>query len=234
MKNLLLVLSFAVAFNVSAAVVQIDIVETTDPTLDAEFLDAGVSSYDVNTGLYWLNFSDLVAGDLTLGYSVTNNQEWFGPQGWRLPTYTEVYTLFDTFFVPEFVDSGDGTMVIENEGDGTSAIIQSRNSWLMGFGTDATETTGSNIPSDAIINSIGLYLDEDDVVQMMGVEFDVLNLVTTIYGMDYDRTDLDTETAYAKYGVFMVYDAVVPIPAAIWLFGSGLIGLLFVSRRKLN
>ena len=38
-------------------------------------------------------------------------------------------------------------------------------------------------------------------------------------------------------GVFTsgsISPTVVPIPAAIWLFGTGLIGLLFVSRRKLN
>lgn len=228
MKKLLLILAFAFSFNANA-----DIIETTDPILDGTFTDEGLYHLDHNTGLSWLNFSDLVAGDLTLGYSVTDNQEWFGKTGWRLPTYTEVYGLFGTFFGDDFVDSGDGTMTFA-EGDGTSNILPERNSWLMDFGTDAIATTGSIISEDALINSIGLYLDENNVVQMMGVEFDTLNLTTTIYGMDYNRTDLDINTFYTEegYGVFMVYDTVVPIPAAIWLFGSGLIALLGIARRK--
>lgn len=36
-------------------------------------------------------------------------------------------------------------------------------------------------------------------------------------------------------GSFLIRDAsVVPIPAAVWLFGSGLIGLIGVARRKTN
>lgn len=36
----------------------------------------------------------------------------------------------------------------------------------------------------------------------------------------------------AKERSFQIYGAVVPLPAAIWLFGSGLIGLLGLARRK--
>ena len=227
MKKILLILALALSFSANA-----DLIEATDPTLDVTFTDEGLYHLDRNTGLNWLNFSDLVSGDLTLGYSVTENQDWFGPAGWRLPTYTEVYGLFETFFEPEFVDSGNGTMIFDTSAD--TALKQSRNSWLMDFGTTATETTGSTDPDDAILHSIGLYLDENDVVQMMGIEFDAFNLITTIYSKEYDRTDLNTNTAYADYGVFMIHDAVVPIPAAIWLFGSGLPFLLFVARRKLH
>lgn len=229
MKKIFLALSLLVAFNVGAATVVIN--ETTDPVLDQTFLDAGTSNLDTNTGLYWLNFSDLVSGDLTLGYSVTNNENWFGPQGWRLPTYGEVYNLFDTFFEPEFVAGSNGAMTI-GEGDGQSALIQSRNSWMLNFGSDAEEVTGSTNANDAIINSVGLYLDENGIVQMMGITFDTLNLETTIFGPGYDTVGLDINTAYADYGVFMVYDSVVPVPAAVWLFGSGLLGLIVVARRK--
>lgn len=33
-------------------------------------------------------------------------------------------------------------------------------------------------------------------------------------------------------GIFLVRTSLVPIPAAVWLFGSGLIGLIGVARRK--
>jgi len=34
------------------------------------------------------------------------------------------------------------------------------------------------------------------------------------------------------YGSYLVSASAVPVPAAVWLFGSGLIGLIGVARRK--
>jgi fumarate reductase subunit C len=35
------------------------------------------------------------------------------------------------------------------------------------------------------------------------------------------------------YGIFMVREAtVVPVPAAVWLFASGLLGLVGIARRR--
>jgi hypothetical protein len=36
----------------------------------------------------------------------------------------------------------------------------------------------------------------------------------------------------AESGVYLVRTSVVPVPAAAWLFGSGLLGLIGISRRK--
>ena len=33
-------------------------------------------------------------------------------------------------------------------------------------------------------------------------------------------------------GSYLVRTSVVPVPAAVWLFGSGLIGLISIARRK--
>ena len=156
MKNLLITLLLALAFNVNAVVIN----ETTNPLLDTTFLDAGVSNLDTNSdpNLHWLKFADLVLGHQTLGYSMDNNVGFYGPYDWRLPTQDEVYDLFDTFFEPDFVDSGNGTMTIA-EGDGQSTLIQSRNSWMLGFGSDVEPIVGGTDPNDAILHSMGLYLD---------------------------------------------------------------------------
>ena len=227
MKTLLIAMVAALAFNVNAAVFN----ETTNPTLDTTFLDVGLSHWDTNTDLEWMNFSDLVEGSITMGISINEAEAWYNPQGWQLPTYTEMYTLFDTFFEPDFVDSGNGTMVLA-EDDGTSTLIQSRNSWLLDFGSDATEVFGSSTASDALLYSTGLYVDENGDVQIMGIKFDVAGLSTTIYGPGFDLTTLDRDSKFSNMGVFMVQDHVVPIPAAIWLFGTGLLGLIAVARRK--
>ena len=36
----------------------------------------------------------------------------------------------------------------------------------------------------------------------------------------------------SEVGIYMVRTSAVPIPAAVWLFGSGLIGLVGMARRK--
>ena len=40
------------------------------------------------------------------------------------------------------------------------------------------------------------------------------------------------DTDYSDYGSHLVKAPAVPIPASIWLFGSGLIGLIGIARRK--
>ena len=42
---------------------------------------------------------------------------------------------------------------------------------------------------------------------------------------------VDNEFPHTPHGAWL-YKAVVPVPAAVWLFGSGLIGLIGVARRK--
>ena len=56
-------------------------------------------------------------------------------------------------------------------------------------------------------------------------------------GYGFDATLLnpsitDNSASHTNFGSYLVRTAVVPIPAAIWLFGSGLIGLIGLARRK--
>lgn len=51
------------------------------------------------------------------------------------------------------------------------------------------------------------------------------------YNINFDDVDLDHTNVIV--GSWLVREAsVVPIPAAVWLFGSGLLGLVGVARRK--
>lgn len=45
----------------------------------------------------------------------------------------------------------------------------------------------------------------------------------------FGSADFSTSLQLGQYGIDI---SQVPVPAAIWLFGSGLIGLVFVARRK--
>lgn len=226
MKNFLLILTLALGISTNA--IASTITQTTSARIDAEFVDLSMSHLDLSTGLEWLNFTTLINGertDLTMGRSVEESEAWFGPQGWRLAEYSEVVGLFDLFF-PSFADSGDGTMLLDDEGNPTGDLVEARNSWLMSFGSHVFSETGD-------LDSIGLYLDENGIVQEMGVDMTTNPLTSTIYGLDYTEYTTGINEGFANRGVFMVRDfSVVPIPAAAWLFGSGLIALGAFARRK--
>ena len=93
---------------------------------------------------------------------------------------------------------------------------------------------------------MGLYLDEDDKVRLMGVshigEAGSVDMsdpnnhkVSTIIGLDYEfeYDQFYNHGGNDAAGIYMVRTSAVPVPAALWLFGSGL-GLLGWMRRKVS
>ena len=57
----------------------------------------------------------------------------------------------------------------------------------------------------------------------------------TISGHSFDPTPTEwTLSANATGGTYSMTITAVPVPAAVWLFGSGLIGLIAVARRKVD
>lgn len=233
MKHLFLTLIAVFAFNASATVY----VEGTDDYLDSVFQSHGQYHTDTTSGLDWLNFSDLVEGDndwITMQNSVNSAETYYGQYGWRLATYTEVYGLFDLFF--DSYSGTDGRMELDDRADPTAPLIEARNSWMFAFGTSVQPTIGSNLSTDdGTLYSYGLYVDEKGVVQYLGTYLGSdkdAQVTSFIYGQDNDTGDLTRYKSYTNAGVFMVRNTVVPIPAAIWLFGTGLIALLGIARRK--
>ena len=69
--------------------------------------------------------------------------------------------------------------------------------------------------------------------------YDVYNLTYLADGLDPNFDYSGFMSVLAPYGTegtqlneFLVYTPAVPIPPAMWLFGSGLLGLMAVARRK--
>ena len=231
MKKILFTILAVVALNANATVYN----ETTNQGLDGVFLDAGYSRVDTTTGLEWLSFKNDETA-YTLSYSINEMTSWYADQGWILATETQVTDLFDLFFT-DFGATGGGTQTITPE-DPDNVLIQSRNSWILGFGHDAFIAEDGTVTfNEGSLWSGGLYLTDSGDIGIAGIELsltaDKLNLITTLYGPGHIDSSFTVDTWDAKYGVFMVRDAgVVPIPAAIWLFGTGLIALLGIARRK--
>ena len=231
MKNILLTMLTLITFNANAVTWN----ETTNSDLNGDISVTSQTVIDSDHGLEWLMFEDF-----TLGHSIDSANTAYSGQGWSLATETQVVGLFNLFF-PMYDDGSDGTLnnkqtnIAESE---TSKIIQSRNSWLLGFGNDANiagdGTVTFNENNSTALYSAGLY-STDDGLGLAGIKFEVVNgdtVLSTLYGPGFTIAG-DSGSYRSSYGVFMVRDySVVPIPAAVWLFGSGLIGLVAVARRR--
>jgi hypothetical protein len=63
------------------------------------------------------------------------------------------------------------------------------------------------------------------------VECDLIDPTDPTICLDYDD---DFAQASSSLGQWSVTETVVPISAAVWLFGSGLLGLIGVTRRRSN
>ena len=88
---------------------------------------------------------------------------------------------------------------------------------------------------DGTIFSRALYLDNAGNLRMLGVNNHIdSGLIELIFGPDYVDvpTEWNLDSELYSLSTFLVRSTVVPVPAAVWLFGSGLIGLIGVARRK--
>lgn len=130
------------------------------------------------------------------------------------------------------ITSGNGSWVF-NGGDIVDFALRSR-------GADATFGTG-----DDVIYSISNPLDYADQIyvgviassnsQNLVVSSDYYKSLTVLWDLDHNGTP-DTGFALAISTSLGSNDGVapapVPLPAAAWLFGSGLLGLIGVTSRR--
>jgi hypothetical protein len=98
-----------------------------------------------------------------------------------------------------------------------------------GLNSGTWEVTGTTEPLFWVEKYDGAY----DIYTYMGGDsspfsdsWDIADAVRGTVGADCTEVNCNALTSHiAAYGV-------VPVPAAVWLFGSGLIGLVGVARRK--
>ena len=181
---------------------------------------------DTNSGLDWLDL------DQSNGLSLNNAEA--ALSGWRLATNNEVehifWLLFDGFYDNSSAYNPD------LEGISNTYISQSLYPAYSKHNNDALFFTSlfgvtQNQPYASRTLAYGLYIDEDGLPQMMGTLADVADGRGTIFGLEYQQGDLGLDTTNPAYGIYLVRTTAVPVPAALWLFGSGL-GLLGWMRRK--
>ena len=186
--------------------------------LNAALIDNDTYTSDTSTGLDWLDLSE-TAG-IFYSQALSNNS------GWRYATYSEVQDLFGVLF-NGYYDT-DTTRHLSRSTDNAysdQAIDVTNYQSLFGV---ASSTAASGKTHNY---TYGLYSrGEPSTLRSMGTYSNTDGL-TVIQGIEFYQAYTPSFTADG-HGTYLVRTSLVPIPAAVWLFGSGLIGLIGLTSRK--
>jgi len=191
--------------NASAAVV----------SADWNNLGDNLITQDTVSGLNWLDLTETNG----LSYDYVSGQLGTGGQyeGFRYATDSEVVALWANWGV--------------NLATGASGSISGPDSNVQG----AASTLGNIFPEASnqyLAGALGITIDSPATGNRSQLgAFITFNPTNTYYYLDGSYAQLDSN-ALVYSGSYLVETAVVPIPAAVWLFGSGLIGLIGIARRK--
>lgn len=84
---------------------------------------------------------------------------------------------------------------------------------------DALGLGGQNLQNGTIFD----FLYSGSIIDFARIEFGVGS--TNIFGTDIVLTSFDASAGWANFST-------VPIPAAVWMLGTGLLGLVAIRRRS--
>jgi len=176
-------------------------------------------------GLQWLQW------DETAGLSI--NQALAANPGMRLATDVEMAALFNAFDFGGIFDTDENThQVFYTAYDGSSE--GPHEDFIELFGNSENTTPGQIEPSVLTTAYYGEDLDEDglyNIGQVIGDSFYAPNgLEIEALALLWGDDALPDDTSYPHKGSALVSS--VPIPAAAWLFGSALLTLAGLKRRK--
>ncbi len=137
------------------------------------------------------------------------------------------------------------TLSMDSDLDGSSSLIRdiTLSSWQLGAGTSTGATAGGSTTGDPALTLVSGFFGND-------ARFDFTGLAegTTSSTFWFDFADLDLLGDSIDFGISDYNNLVaspftltltpvhpVPLPAALWLFGSGLLGLAgFIRSRKIR
>jgi hypothetical protein len=173
--------------------------------VNAALIDNGTSMFDTGTGLEWLDLTQTQG----ISWNSAESSAFVTVDGYVHATEAQVITLFTN---AGFLTTNNVNNPLNNPAAadllnflGCTQFCGTVNATGRGFAEwNATTTTRPNYHTSGLGAGAA---------------------TTSLLNLNYDLTD-------ATAGHFLVRAAVVPVPAAVWLFGSGLIGLVGVARRK--
>lgn len=198
----------------------------------------GLAYYDDVADLTWLADANYA---MTSGYDTDGYMTWVdsntwaaslnisGITGWRLPdtidvgndgaTYTNYYQGIDAGY--NITTHSELSNMFYNVLGNTAK-----------FDTAAVET-GCYVDPDYCLTNTGPFGNLHPSVYWSATEYALNADNAWVFGMgfggQYDGTKL---AGYYAWAVHSGDVSPVPVPAAVWLFGSGLIGLIGIAKRK--
>lgn len=206
-----------IAFNANAAVI-INEIDYDQPGSDtAEFIEL------FNSGM-----SDISLDDFTIGLingSNSSNYRTIDLSGHQISA--EGY----------FVVCGDASQVANCDYSFTTS-----SGWLQNGSPDAVGLyNGTGLLDSLSYEGTLSPFTEGSPVSVSDSNTDILSIARILNGIDTDNNALDFQAGCITPGTAniagsgdcsMTAVSAVPVPAAVWLFGSGLIGLVGMARRS--
>ena len=194
--------------------------------LEADWLVPGDSklTVDTNSGLEWLDLTETAGLSMNEILAGTGG---FASMGFRYATTTEVSGLFAAAGI---VDTS-GNSVAENAGPVIDLLL------LLGTTFEFVSSGGNNIFSSGYHLPDSPSLSEATIASAFQLQSSGVPALNTENGLGSAvigvSRSADRDFSEWFDGSYLVREtAVVPVPAAIWLFGSGVLGLIGIAKRK--
>jgi hypothetical protein len=127
--------------------------------------------------------------------------------------------------IPTPTDGDSGAIALFGmDAAGLDAIIGTPDNWTFNSGVDNPFVSDSLNNTDNGASSYTLTFDVGSSATLGTYLIDVI--------LAGDDADVSGDTRWYDATSFSVNVAAIPVPAAVWLFGSGLLGLVGVARRR--
>lgn len=206
--------------------------------VSASIVDFGTYVRDTATGLEWLDLS----ATASLSYDSVSAETGIGGafEGWSYATRSEVLTLWTAF-------GGDANFYsgwsVQNDGlfDALAPLMGdlacATRGCEPGRGFSHWITADIATAADVILNPSGNVV-VGQRLSALTYDFSIRNESRTMDYLNLQQITTANDFASAEFGSALFRSSavsgggVVPVPAAVWLFGSGLIGLVGIARRK--
>lgn len=183
-------------------------------SVNASLIDNATFTTDTRTGLDWLDLTQTQGIDyngVSAGFGLGGRFE-----GWGYATTAQVSELLNSA-------GGNGTY------NGWSAANNGVALPLMGLW--GTLDTANGIQQSYFIMADGTSPGQHWTGLLRDVPFDPLNATQDYIAINDSQVSEGFRSTI--YGSALIRVSTIPIPASVWLFGSGLIGLFGVARRKM-
>lgn len=188
-------------------------------TMDWQSVGDGLMIHDTNSSLNWLRLTETNG----LGYDYVSTQFGVGGQfeGLRYATDDEVFSLLANFSIYEQT----------TEPYITVAGLDSR---VVDLSSTMGNLFGEEDPVNTPYGAVGITAESNAPGRhnILGAyyEGDIWNVSTIVNNGSGVSSTIDGLTTFTHTGSFLVQ--VIPLPPAVLLLGSGLMGLLAFSRRR--